>query len=117
MVIAKKKKKIPTLAPEELEKRLHRKEIREIFRVCGFNRVSGITGKDFVFKGRTGEFDDVFLFENIVVLIEYTTAKSSNASGHLTGKKIIFDRVLENRVDFIDFFENEFETFRSARDQ
>jgi DGQHR domain-containing protein len=117
MVIAKKKKNknTPALPPEELERRAHRKEIRDIFRIAGFARVTGISDKEFTFKSRRGELDDVFIFENLVVLLEYTTAKSSNASGHLTKKKLIFDRILVNKVEFIDFFEEMFDTFKTAR--
>lgn len=109
------KKRKPPLSAEEIEKRAHWNEIRSIFRASGFARVSGITDKEFVFKGRTGELDDIFVYENVIVLLEYTIAKSSNASGHLTKKKVIFDRIGGNKVEFIEFLEGTFEKFKAAR--
>lgn len=114
MAKRKKARKKPT--PEELEKKNHRKEIRWVFRNSGFTKVLSVSDKEFTFKGRTGDIDDVFVYENIIVLAEYTTS-TTHLSNHLLMKKILFDHINENKNEFIDFFEENFETFKETRDQ
>lgn len=110
-----KKAKKTSLSSEEIEKRNHRQEVRNIFAKAGFEKVSSVSDKEFTFKGRTGDIDDVFLYDNIVVLLEYTCSKTENISSHLLKKKILFDHILNNQADFIQFFEGDFETFKEAR--
>lgn len=113
--MAKRKKR---LDPKEVEKRNHRKDIRSVFRNSGFTKVLSVsgTGKGFTFKGRTGEIDDVFVYENIIVLAEYTTT-TTHLSDHLLTKKILFDLINDNKNEFIEFFEKNFATFKETRDQ
>lgn len=113
--MAKRKKR---LDPKELEKRNHRKDIRSVFRNSGFTKVLSVSGKgkEFTFKGRTGEIDDIFVYENIIVFAEYTT-RTTHRSEHLLLKKILFDLINDNKNEFIEFFEKEFETFKETRDQ
>lgn len=112
----KKKKAKKIVTAEELAKRSHIREIRSIFRNAGFTRVGNAVSKEFSFRGRTGEIDDVFVFENIVVVAEYTTHKSSYLSTHLLKKKVLFDLIHSNPADFIEFFEAECEAFKQSRD-
>ncbi len=63
------------------------------------------------FIGQKGEFDDCFVYENLIVLVEYTTSSSSNVSDHLKHKKIIFDRVVENSQRFLAYLESEVPAF------
>lgn len=111
---SKKKKKI-LLSPEDIQKRAHRKEIRSIFSNAGFTKVFGVSDKEFTFKGRTGDMDDVFICENIIVLIEYTCSKSENIGKHLLPKKVLFDNILKDKEEFIKFYEETFNTFKEAR--
>ncbi|HTB31242.1 MAG TPA: hypothetical protein VK808_04400, partial [Bacteroidia bacterium] len=69
---AKKRKRKAKPTPEEIEKREYRKEIRGIFSKVGFTKVTGVSDKPLKFKGREGDFDDIFIFKNIIVFIEYT---------------------------------------------
>jgi DGQHR domain-containing protein len=102
--------------PEELEKRNHRKDIRSVFRNSGFTKVLSVSDKEFTFKGRTGDMDDVFVYENIIVLAEYTCASTKKLSHHLLPKKTLFDHIIDNKKEFIEFFEENFETFKETRD-
>lgn len=111
--IIKRKKKV--LSPHEIEKRNHTNEIRNIFKKSGFDRVIGVSDKEFSFKDRKGDFDDFYIFENIIVLAEYTVSLSKNISDHLLKKKIIFDKVLENQEDFILFLDETFPSFKEKR--
>lgn len=115
MTKIKKGRKKPT--PEEREKRNHRKEIRLVFSNSGFTKVLSARDKQFTFKGRTGDIDDVFVYENIIVLAEYTCAITRKLSHHILPKKILFDLINDNKNEFIGFFEENFEKFKETRDQ
>lgn len=100
----KKTRKIPTAA--QLEKRLkakHKKGVSDLFLKLGFKRVE-TDGIQFTYKDRQSEIDDVFIFENIIVLVEYTIQKT--VSDHLLKKKIIYDLIHENHQNFIGFAKN-----------
>jgi len=108
-----KRRKKPTQL--EYEQRLLRKDVREVFSKCGFEKVLSVSDKEFCYKGRNGDIDDVFVSKNVVVLTEYTCANESNAGDHLLKKKILFDHINEDHVDFLEFFESKFESFKTAR--
>lgn len=97
---SKRKRKV--LPPEEKlrrkEQRDQMKEIREIMSRIGFTRLSGIDGKEFVYDGRTSELDDIFIYENIILLTEYTIGDP-----HILTKKIIYDKINNNTHTFIKY--------------
>jgi DGQHR domain-containing protein len=105
--LKRKAKPKPKLTAEQRkDKKLkadHIRAARTVFRNVGFDRVSDVAEKDIEFLGQKGEFDDCFLYENILLLIEYTTSSSGNISDHLKHKKIIFDRVLQNQKAFLEY--------------
>jgi hypothetical protein len=88
MAKAKKKKKQVSAAQKEQDKikRTHFREVRSIFSTCGFKRIPSASDQEFTFQGTTSDLDDVFVFENIIVLIECTTAQN-DIPGHLKRKK------------------------------
>ena len=112
----KTKKKKAKLTEEQKIQRKHISEVRSIFNSVGFVRVDGIAGKNFIYKNRTSEFDDVFIFQNIVIFLEYTKTQSSGISAHLLSKKVIYDHILNDPNEFLTFCENEFPTFKAKRD-
>jgi DGQHR domain-containing protein len=112
----KPRKKRKKATPQEIEQRNHRSDIRAVFRNAGFEKVVGVSDKEFTFNEATSDFDDVFIYENILVFTEYTTTQSSGISGHLKPKKIVYDTILNNTSDFIEFYENTFPIFKEARD-
>lgn len=95
----KKHKKV--LTEQQKEQNLQMKEVRSLMLNMGFTRAPHIDGKEFVYEGRTSELDDIFIYENIIILTEYTT--TSSPGSHLTGKKIIYDKILANPQKFINF--------------
>lgn len=117
----KRKAKKPKLNPAERQKlaiqSAQKREIRSIFRNSGFLRVLKISDKEITFKGTTSDLDDVYVYENVIVVLEYTTATSQNhgVRDHLYNKKAIFDKIINNKTDFIAFLEEKFPTFKSAR--
>lgn len=110
---SKKKKK--SISPEILIKRQYRKEIQSTFHDAGFIDVPTAADKEFTYNNSTSDFDDVFITENLIVLVEYTTSASSNISGHLKPKKLLYDKILERPGDFINFFDKKFPDFKSTR--
>ncbi len=81
----------------------HCLSIQKIFSEAGFTHLTDASDKEFNFQGQSTDLDDIFVYENIVVLAEYTTAKSSNVSAHLKNKKLPFDKILANPASFIVF--------------
>lgn len=100
----KKKNKI-ILSEEEVQRRNHIKDIRTTMEDIGFHRISGIDGKNIVFKSRESEFDDFFIFENLLLIAEYTS--DINVSTHLLKKKVIYDLIDQSHRDFVTFAINE----------
>jgi hypothetical protein len=89
----KKKAKKKLSAAEKLALRIRRKfhrDFRTFFRNIGFSRVA-VDGKEIVVDGRTGELDDIFVFHNVLILVEYTTGKVDSA--HVLKKKPFFDKI------------------------
>lgn len=110
MTTKKSKRKKTVLTPEQkrknIEKANHIKMIRNILSNIGFERVSGVAGVDFVYKDRPSELDDVFIHENVILLLEYTTEQ--NPTDHLLKKSIIYNRINENHSQFIRYLIDDF---------
>ena len=106
-----RKKKSKLTAAERSSRKLkndHISAIRSTFRNAGFQRVTGVSDREFTYEGQRSDVDDIFIFENVVVLSEYTCSQSSDVGGHLKNKKIIYDKILNNTSNFIDFLSNKF---------
>ncbi len=82
------------------EKRDQRNEISTILKNIGFQRLPYIDGKHFEYDNRKTEMDDVFISENIILLVEYTIGEPKD---HLFAKKIFYDKVNLDKRKFIDF--------------
>lgn len=103
------------LAPEEIAKRNYRKEVRSIFNNCGFTRVSYISDKEFTYNGATSDFDDVYVYENLIILLEYTLTKADKIGTHLKPKKILYDEILKDTSRFLEFYEAKFPSLKETR--
>lgn len=95
---AKRAKKI--LSPQEIEQRKQKQAVRSLFAKLGFARIK-TDGKEFTFKGRTGEFDDAFVYENILVMAEYTVAASTGE--HVAKKSILYNKINGDEQGWIEF--------------
>ena len=58
----------------------------------------------------------MFVYENIVALIEYTTLQESSISEHLKKKKVLYDKILRQPQAFVEFIEANNREFRRERD-
>jgi len=108
---AKKKKKAVLLPDQKAALKLkndHRTLVRRVFARTGFHRIADVSDKEFTFDNRTTDFDDVFVYENVIVLTEYTTAQSSNVGDHLKNKKIVYDKIISSQQPFLTFLKTKF---------
>jgi DGQHR domain-containing protein len=83
------------LTPDQLaklEKRQLSNKIQTTFKNAGFLYLP-MRDKEVTFNGQTGDFDSVFLYENIILLCEETTTQTSGIKDHLKKKKIFYDEV------------------------
>lgn len=104
-------KKAPLSAAEKAARKLkadHRRAIRGAFTRSGFHRVTGISDREFTFENQKSDLDDVFVFENIVILAEYTCAQSSGVGAHLKNKKHLYDKIMANSEGFLVFLATKF---------
>jgi DGQHR domain-containing protein len=120
MISKKKARKAmkPKLSADEREqqriKREHAKIIRSPFLLAGFKLVQSISDKEFTFSGTTSDFDDIFILENVIVLVERTISQESNVSQHLRNKKVVYDKIKSDVVGFITFMRNNFPALKEA---
>lgn len=98
---ASSKRKRIALSEDELQRRGHIRDIRTTMENIGFHRISGIDGKNVVYKSRGSEFDDFFIYENLFLIAEYTSDNS--VSTHLLKKKAIYDLIDQSHREFIEF--------------
>lgn len=106
--MAKSKKK---LAPQEKLQRAHKRAVRAAFRYAGFDRVTELAEKVFTYDNQKAEFDDAFLHENVLLLVEYTVHAPENVKGHLKKKKIICDLITDDPQTFFKFIRNKYKDF------
>jgi len=104
-----KKQKLADLRQKRLERKF-RQDIRNIFTLSGFQHLK-TEGAEFNFLGRTGEIDNVFFYENVVIVCEDTYAKTP--SSHLLKKKVLFDRIQGNETEFVEFLTSQFPIFKA----
>lgn len=88
------------VSPQEKEQRRQKACIRALFARMGFDRVKS-DGIEFVFKGRTGEVDDVFVIDNIVIVAEYTVGAPSTT--HISKKSILFKNIEDSPAEWVAY--------------
>src|SRR5580698_9655650 len=95
----RKKKKQPLTPLEKSQKKLN-KTILEMFRLMGFEYIR-TGGKHQTFGGQQGEIDNVFIFENIILLCEETLV--TNPGDHLRKKYDFYEKIIANKNDFLNW--------------
>ena len=106
------------LTVEQIKKREERaftRRIQAIFRNVGFVHLptASIERK---FGSKTGELDNVFVFDNVVIVCEDTIASAGNVREHLKNKKLLFDEIAANKSQFLDWLRSDFADRMSAFD-
>jgi DGQHR domain-containing protein len=108
---SKKAKKPPLSAAEKAFNKLkadHRSVIRSSLTRAGFHRVTGVSDREFIYENQKTDLDDIFVYENIVILAEYTCAKPSGVGDHVKAKKHIYDKILADTEAFMTFLAGRF---------
>ena len=80
---------------------------RRIFERAGFTRLQPVDGVHFTYQGIKSELDDIFVFENVIVIAEYTRSAAGGLGSHAKGKVGIHNKITENRTDFLGFFKSQ----------
>ena len=100
----KKTTKKPLSPADRLQRRVQTKQkndVRSVFSACGFTRIPGASDREFTFANLTSDLDDVFVLENVVVLVEYTIA--ADVSEHLKKKDMLYRSIMERPHDFLQY--------------
>lgn len=108
---AKKAKKVALTAAEKAQRKLkndHRAAIRSSFTKAGFHRVSGMSDKEFTYDNQKTDLDDIFVYENVVIIAEYTCKQASDVGEHLKLKKHVYDKILADPEAFLKFLAEKF---------
>ena len=92
------------LSPQEKatrrEQSQQRKEISIILKNIVFSRLPYIDGKHFEFEGIKTEMDDIFIYENVILITEYTIGDPGT---HLKYKSHFYNKIAQDRRAFLDF--------------
>lgn len=108
------KKKI---APEEKKrKRIQRRfkgDINTAFTNAAFTQVP-TRGKEFNFRNRRVELDNIYVYKNIIVICEDTTL-NNGLKDHLNNKAELFNFLNKERNLFIEKLEEEFPRFKKVK--
>lgn len=94
--------------PKILEQKSQIKDIRETLSNLGFKRFFRLAEKNIKF-GRESDIDDLFVSQNLVLLVEYTISK--DAKDHLKGKGYIYKKIMEDKNGFLKYLKNKFKDF------
>ncbi len=108
------KTKKPKLSDQEKLRRKHYGAARAVFRNAGFARIAQASDKEFSFSGQAGDFDDVYVFENLIVLLEYTCSSSGAVTDHLKKKKVLFTKIYNDPLGFVKYYRDKFSELNEA---
>jgi DGQHR domain-containing protein len=112
---SKKASKKPKRSAEERRRdkiqKDHIRSARSVFRNLGFERADELSDKEISFGGQSGDFDDCFVYENLIVFAEYTMSQPSGVTDHLKKKKILFSNVLADEKGFLAYLRQKFPAF------
>lgn len=92
------------LSPEQLKKReesAFSRKVQFTFKNAGFEYLP-TRDEERQFGAQTGDIDSVFLYENIILICEDTTA-STKLKDHLRKKKDYFDEIDKNKADLLEW--------------
>lgn len=98
------KKAKAKISKEERFRRRHYGAARSVLRNIGFTRLPSLSDREFTYEGSTGDFDDVYINENVVLLIEHTISSVSKVGDHLKKKHLLFQKIDADPLKFLDFF-------------
>lgn len=86
---------------QKAKERAFANQHRSIFLRAGFRRMPGVDNKHFTFEGIKSELDDIFIFENVVLFVEYTLSSTTNLGSHAKGKAGSHNKISQNPNGFL----------------
>lgn len=94
------------------EKRRFSRSIRVMFENMGFTYIptEGVEGR---FGNKTGELDSVYMHENILLIVEDTTA-TTHVFEHAKNKCLLAKEIDSHKSDFIDWLKSNFADHHSS---
>ena len=97
------------------EQKAQQTEITNILKNIGFSKLPYIDGRKSQYDGRTTEMDDIFIYENVILIVEYTIGAPGD---HLLKKNYFYKKVNENKRAFVDFLlaESKLSSFKTYYD-
>ena len=107
---ATKKKRKP-LSEKQKQERSLKIETRSTFKSFGFREVVELRDFDIEFQNEKTDIDGVFIKENLILLVEYTT--DSDPVSHLKKKKTTYDKIVGDPEKFIQYLKASSGPFRS----
>lgn len=107
-----KRPKIKKKAQTPTQKKL-RKDVRNIFDNTGFSLVPQ-EDIDVNINGQKSDLDNIFIFDNLVVVAEDTTAVT-NKNDHLRKKAEFFRHCEDNKSDFILFLKTNIPAYKNSK--
>lgn len=110
---AAKKKTAKVVDPQIVEKRKQIRTSRKLFERLGFKRFKS-DGVTINFQGRTGEIDDIFLYENVMVLVEYTVVKKTGP--HVANKSFLYRNINDHQQDWVEYAAERYPDFGEVFD-
>lgn len=111
MAKARKGRKKRQIDPQRAIQRKQKLSTRAMFKRVGFEWIKS-DGIQFKFDGRTGELDDLLLYENVILIAEYTVGKPDSA--HLAKKSILYEKIRQKTSEWIEEYSLVNENFREA---
>ena len=102
---------------EKREARQYKIDINTVFKNASFVQIP-TRDIEFNYNGMKGEIDNIYVYDNIVVISEDTCAKeSSNICDHLRKKSFLYKEIEHNTAKFIEFMRDTYQGFREYRDR
>jgi DGQHR domain-containing protein len=103
------KTKVSTVAKTEAEK--YTEGIQKIFSLAGFTHIA--TDKiEIEFETRKSDINNIFIYENIIIMCEETASDAGNVLKHLTKKDLLYRRIEGNTEGFIEYIFNFYEDLK-----
>lgn len=89
------------------EERTFTRRVQTVFRNAGFTHLptAAIERK---FGTKTGELDNVFIYENVILVCEDTISAPNKVKDHLKNKKLLFDEIDKDRAGFLAWLRSDF---------
>lgn len=108
------KRKKTRLSPEEVRnrraERRFKADIRTVFANAGFEQIP-TRDVNITVASIMGDLDGVFLFKNVIVVVEDTTSSSRHIGDHLRKKAEYFRHLWAHRIETIRVLRKQFERF------